>query len=251
MNGTVRPLNWSVYGQFADVSCFDPYPVTYYGADHAYVRESLTLARQCGAPRRMYACLEAYGWSKGQGVPKKARGPIPAEYRQNVVQAIGSGMKGLTSWVYVAGAGGWQLNEPVAKKIAAMNALIKHIEGDLLLGTPVDLASCDAGLVKTGTVGSEVWPKPRVWVSSLLCGPDKIVIAAANHIPASKTHPPKIIPAKDVTIAVKLPDFLSNVKAFEATEDGILPLECNVSGGKAVFVLDRLESGRVLILSRP
>ncbi|MBN1346230.1 MAG: hypothetical protein JXQ73_26310, partial [Phycisphaerae bacterium] len=251
MNGTVRPLNWSVYGQVADVSCFDPYPITFYGADHAYVRESLALARQCGAPRRMYACLEAYGWGKGQGVPKDIRGPIPAEYRQNVVQAIGAGMKGLTSWVHSSGAGGWQLNEDVAKEIAKVNALLAHIEGDLLLGTPVDLVSCDAGLVKTGTVGSELWPKPRVWVASLLCGPDKIVIAAANHIPASCPDPPKIQPARNVQITVALPDFLSEVKAFEVTDDGIAPFHSTVTDAKASLVLDRIESGRVFVLSRP
>ncbi len=251
MNGTVRPMNWFVYGQLADVSCFDPYPVTYYGADHAYVWESLSLARRCGAPRRMYACLEAYGWKGGQGVPKKARGPIPAEYRQNVVQAIGAGMKGLTSWVYSSGAGGWQLNEPVAKEIARLNALIKHIEGDLLLGTPIDLATTDAGSVPTGTVGKEKWPKPRVRAHSLLCGPDAIVLAVVNHIPASKPDPPRIEPAKDVTIAVRLPDFLAQVTAFEVTEDGVRPFACNVIARKAVLKLPSIVSGRVFVLRRP
>ncbi len=250
MNGTVRPLNWSVYGQVADVSCFDPYPITYYGADHAYVRESLLLARRCGAPRRMYACLEAYGWGKGQGVPKRARGPIPAEYRQNVVQAIGAGMKGLTSWVYSSGAGGWQLNEPLAKEIARVNALIGHIEGDLLLGTPVDLARSNTELVPTGTVGKEKWPKPHVWVGSLLCGPDTVVLVAVNHIPASKPNPPKIEPARDVTLIVTLPEFLQEVTAFEATDRGPMPFPCVVEHDEAMLRLPTLASGRVFVLRR-
>lgn len=250
MNGTTRPLNWCVYGQVADVSCFDPYPVTYYGADHAYVRESLGYARRCGAPRRMYACLEAYGWQKGQGVPKKARGPIPAEWRQNVVQAIGAGAKGLTSWVYVAMAGGWQLNEPVAQEIAKVNRLIAHIENELLLGTPIDIAASDAGLVPTGTVGNERWPKERVWVGALLCGPDAIALAAANHIPASKPEPPRITPAKDVTLTISLPPFLPTVIAFEATEDGLKPYPCDVAGGKARLKLSTIASGRVFVLRR-
>jgi len=248
MNGTVRPLNWCVYGQFADISCFDPYPVTYYGADHAYVRESLSYARQCGAPNRMYACLEAYGWSEGQGVPGGARGPIPAEYRQNVVQAIGVGMKGLTSWVHSAGAGGWQINAPCKREIAECNALIEQIEDKLLLGTPVDLASSDAGLVSTGVVGDEEWPKERVWVGSLLCGPDTIVVAAVNHIPASKPEPPDSQPAQDVTITVNLPDFLTEVEAFEATADGLLPFDCTLADGQALLHLEAIESGRVFVL---
>ena len=248
MNGTVRPLNWYVYGQFTDISCFDPYPITWYNADHAYVRESLSVARRAGMPKRMYAVLEAYGWNGGQGVPPGARGPIPAEYRQNAVQAIGAGMKGLTSWVYSARAGGWQLNDPCKQEIAKVNSLIEHIEDELLLGTPIDLAASDAGKVPTGIVGQQLWPKDRVWVGSLLCGPDTIVLAAANHIPASKPDPPKIVPAKDVSITVKLPRFFHAVEAFEVTENGLTAFPCERLKGTAVLRLDAIESGRVFVL---
>ena len=250
MNGTTRPLNWSVYGQIANISCFDPYPVTYYAADHAYVRESLMVAQLAGAPNRMFGCMETFGWREGQGVPGGARGPTPAEYRQNIVQAIGCGMKGLTSWTYAAIAGGWQINEPCGQEIMKLNKLIEHLEGDLLLGTPIDLASSDAGLVPTGVVGNEKWPKEKVWVGSLLCGPDAIVLAVANHIPASKPDPPTIEPAKDVTITVDLPTFLQDVTAEEVTEDGASPVTCTVKDGKALLSLDAIESGRVFVLRR-
>ncbi|MEA3401125.1 MAG: hypothetical protein U9R79_07780 [Armatimonadota bacterium] len=250
MNGTTRPLNWGVYGQLADIACFDPYPINFYGADHAYVRESLDFVRRCGAPRRLYACLEAFGWRKGEGVPSNRRGPIPAEYRQNVVQAIGAGMKGLTSWVYSAGAGGWQSNDLARQEIAAMNALIATVEDDLLLGCPVDWASTDAGTVDTGVVGEERWPKERVWAGALLCGPDTIVVAVANHIPASKPEPPEIQPARDLTVTVELPRYLDAVTAFEATAEGLVPAECTVDGGAAQLRLDEVESGRVFVLRR-
>lgn len=255
MNGTTRPLNWSVYGQLADISCFDPYPCTYYGADHAYVRESLLLARRCGAPQRMFGCMEAFGWGKGQGVPAGARGPSPAEYRQNIVQAIGSGMKGLTSWVYVSGAGGWELDDACRQEIAQVNKLIQHIENELLLGTPIDLASTDAGQTMTGIVSSngnrdESWPKQRVWAGALLSGPDAMVIAVAHHIPASKPDPPVIDPARDVTITVTLPDFLNKVKAFEVTPEGLTPFPVTIQPGTALLKLEAIESGRVFVLRR-
>ena len=250
MDGTVRPLNWCVYGQFSDVNGFDPYPVTYYGADHAYVRESLFYTRLCSAPTRMYAILEAYGWGKGQGVPAGARGPIPAEYRQNFVQAVGAGMKGLTSWVYAAGAAGWALDEPVAAEIAKTNALLDHIDDLLLIGTPVDLAASDAGVVPTGTVDEEHWPKERVWAGTVLCGPDAIVVAVANHIPAGKPDPPAIEPARDVTVTVSLPGFIPAVTAQEATEDGLIPFPCQVGPGSVSLRLDAIESGRVFVLRR-
>ncbi len=248
MDGTIRPLNWYVYGQFADISCFDPYPVTYYGVDHAYVRESLSVARLSGTPRRMYACLEAYGWKGGQGVPQDVRGPTPAEYRQNVVQAIGSGMKGLTSWVHTAAAGGWQLDRGVAEEIAGLNALIRCIETELLLGTPADLATNDAGQVSTGAAGHETWPKSRLWTGALWCGPDTIVVAAANHIPASKSPPLKIEPSRNVTVSVRLPDHLRHVRAFEATEKGLAEFPCTPGERSISLKVDRVESGRVFVL---
>ncbi len=251
MNGTVRPLNWAVYGQYCDINGFDPYPVTYYGADHAYVRESLSISRQCCAPTPMFAILEAFGWSKGQGVPSKIRGPEPVEYRQNVVQSIGSGMKGLSSWVYSAGAGGWQLRPDMAEEITKLNQLIEHIEDDLLIGTPVDLASTDAGLVDTGTIGKEHWPKERVWAGAVLCGPDTLVVAVANHIPAQGIGgTPTFTPTKDVTVTVDLPPFLSDVAAFEATENGVAPVSVALESGKAVLKLDSILSGRVFVLRR-
>ena len=240
MNGTTRPLNWMVYGQLADISCFDPYPVGFYGSDHAFVRESLGLTRLCGVPNRMYACLETFGREAGL----RPSGPLPAEHRQNVVQAIGVGMKGVTSWVYSRRPGGWEANEPLAKEIARMNRLIEHIEGELLLGTPVDLATSDAGLVLTNE-----WPKERVWVGALLCGPEAIILAVTNHIPASKPHPPKIEPARDVTVTVNLPDFLRQLDAFEVTEEGVQPFDAlRLSEGKAYLKLVSIKSGRVFLL---
>lgn len=250
MDGTTRPLNWCVYGQFADISCFDPYPINFYGADHAYVRESLQYARLCGAPRPMYACLEAFGWSAGQGVPGNRRGPTPAEWRQNVVQAIGSGAKGFTSWVYSAGAGGWQINEEVRQEIAHTCALVARMEDLLLLGVPVPWAMTDAGTVPTGVAGDERWPKERVWAGALLCGPDAIVVAVANHIPASKPEPPTIEPGRDVIVTVRLPAYLPAVTATEVTEDGERPLPCEVTAGQVHIRLDRIDSGRVLVLRR-
>ena len=144
--------------------------------------------------------MEAFGWNPGPG---GSRGPIPAEYRQNIVQAIGSGIKGLTSWVHSGAASGWQNNDACREEIAKVNKLIEYIEDDLLLATPIDLAASDAGEVMTGVAApdgttKEVWPKQRVWVGSLLSGPHTLVLAAVNHIPASKPDPPRIEPARNV-----------------------------------------------------
>lgn len=250
MDGTVRPLNWAVYGQFGDINGFDPYPVTYYGADHAYVRESLEHVRQCAAPTPVFAFLEAYGWASGQGVPAKARGPLPEEYRQNLVQALGVGTKGLSSWVYSAGAGGWQLNEDFAEEIGRCNRLVEHIEDLLILGTPVNLAANDAGMALTGTDGEELWEKPRVWTGCLLCGPEALMVAVANHIPARASGDLQITPAQDFTVTVTLPDYMPGATVEEVTEEGFRPVPSQIKDNRVILHIDQVVSGKVFVMRR-
>ena len=148
---------------------------------------------------------------------------------------------------------------PLRQEVAKLNALIEHIEDDLLLGVPIEIVSNDAGLTATGSYYfvepgeyqlAQPWMKAKVWTSALLCGPDTIVIAAANHIPASQEPPQAIAPSRNVTVTVQLPPFLSNATAFEATEDGVSPYPCTVAGGQAVLKLDTIESGRIFLLRR-
>jgi len=251
INGTTRPLNWAVYGQLTDIASTDPYSCNSYGGDHTVVREQFILLRHGSAPRPLHACLETY---------RGKRFPTPPEHRQNVVQALGLAVKGLHSWVAQASVGGWLGNKPLQAEVAALNALTEHIEEELLLAAPIDIVSNDAGLTQAGSHFflepgqyqlKKPWMKERVWTSALLCGPDAIVITAANHIPASKTAPETIDPAKDVTITVRLPRFLQNVQAFEATEHGVKPFSsCTIGKGKAVLKVEAIESGRVFLLRR-
>ena len=96
----------------------------------------------------------------------------------------------------------------------------------------------------------EIWPKERVWVGALLSGPDTLVLAAANHIPASKPGPPQIEPARNVTITVDLPPFLQSVEAVEVTEEGMTPIDVAIENNQAKLRLDQIESGRVFLLRR-
>lgn len=92
--------------------------------------------------------------------------------------------------------------------------------------------------------------KERVWTGALLCGPDTIVIAAANHIPAQRETPQQIEPARDVTITVELPNFLRDVDAFEMTGDGESTYPIKLRGRKATMHLRQIESGRLFVLRR-
>jgi len=259
-NGTTRPLHWFVYGQLADIASTDPYPANYYGADWATVREHYMLMREAAAPRPAYACLEAYTGDSPD--PKKMhRGPSGPEFRQMAVQALGCGVKGINSWFWSRGSGmlGANYLPDVRAAYIRINKLTEHIEDELVLGTPINIVTNDSGLTITGSWFffedgpyklEKPWMKERVWTGALLCGPDAIVIAAANHIAASRTKPEHIEPARNVNITVQLPDFLRKVECFEVDADGLTPYACRVERGKAVFTLAAIESGRIFLLRR-
>jgi len=257
-NGTTRPLNWAVYGQLSDIACTDPYPVNFYGSDFPTIREQYRLMQLNGAPKPFHACLETYKEPHNPSFPRRA--PIAAEFRQNYVQAIGCGAKGTTSWVWNTGGGfqGADRLPGLRDEYIRMNKITEHLEDDLLLGTPIDIVSNDSGLTETGSwyfldgeyKVPEPWMKERVWTGALLCGPDTIVIAAANHIPAQREAPETIEPARDVTIKVKLPKYLRDVDAFEATGDGESLYPIKLRGRKAIIHLSQIESGRLFVLRR-
>ena len=83
-----------------------------------------------------------------------------------------------------------------------------------------------------------------------MCGPDTIVVACANHIPADTAESPDIEPAQDVTVTVQLPEFLRTVTAFEVTADGLTDYPCRIEGSNALLKLDSIVSGRVFVLRR-
>lgn len=240
VNATTTPLNWSVYGQVANIMAYDPYPTTFSQADHPYVRESLDFARKAGRPRRLIACLEAFTHG--------GRTPTAEEYRQNVVQAIGAGAKGLTNWLYPAQHGGWSNNPELAQAITSMNRLVEHIEKELLIASPVDWTVTDAGLINSGPVNDEKWNKERVWAGTLLAGEDTIIIALANHIPASHPAPPEIEPAKNVTVTINVPDYFASPVAHEVTSQGIVEYPSSVEQGKVELKLDSIVDGRIFLL---
>jgi hypothetical protein len=76
------------------------------------------------------------------------------------------------------------------------------------------------------------------------------VVAVANHIPASKPGPPGITLARDVTVSVRLPEYLAAVAATEVTEDGEVELPGTVADGEARVRLENVATGRVLVLRR-
>ncbi len=263
VNGTTRPLNWFVYGQLTDIAGTDPYPVNLYGADLVIVREQYKLMRQASMPRPTYGCLEAYTTTRHLQERPNAphRAPSAAEFHQMGIQALGSGVKGYTSWFWATGSGmtGAGHIPHLREAYIRLNKLTEHIETELMLGTPADLAVNDSGLTQTGSFYfleegpyqlEEPWMNERVWTGALICGPDAVVVAAANHIPASRMSSQKIEPSRNVTITVDLPDYLADVNCFEVDADGLEPYQVEVTNGKARIFMEQITDGRIFLLRR-
>lgn len=264
VDGTTRPLNWFVYGQLADIVATDPYPVNFYGADWTTIREQYDLIRQASAPRPFHACLEAYSeqYSRKTNDPNVIRrAPSSMEFRQMAIQALGCGAKGISSWLWgkLGGMTGADYRPDIRREYIRINKLTEYIETELLLGSPIDIVTNDAGLTVAGSWYyleetpyklKKPWLKDRVCTRALLCGPDAILVTAVNHIPASRVKPEQVVASSNVKITVQLPEFLGKVKCFEVDDSGLHPYGCIIKEGKAVINLDSIESGRIFLLRR-
>ncbi|MFO7976722.1 MAG: hypothetical protein R6V12_19080, partial [Candidatus Hydrogenedentota bacterium] len=80
--------------------------------------------------------------------------------------------------------------------------------------------------------------------------PDALVVAVANHIPASKPETPRIKPAHNVTVSVALPKYLPHVAAFEVTEDALRPVSCTIQDSTAFLDIEKIVSGKIFLLRR-
>jgi len=79
---------------------------------------------------------------------------------------------------------------------------------------------------------------------------DTIGVKVYDVNPASRTIPENIPATENVTVTVRLPDFLPSVTAFEVTPDGETSIPCTTDGGTAVFKIDAIATSRVFVLRR-
>lgn len=239
LNNTYKPANWYVYGQLGDLTATDPY-VPLSAEQLERVPCSLAVARDGCAPHPLVAVIwatanDGHRWSK--------RPPTPQEERMMAFYAMGSGIAGLAYFadIGIKAEGGTFLalsdNKPLWEEVGRINKDIAALAPYLAIGCPV--------------------PNPpkheQVWMRSLLCGPDAMVVVVVNkgHEIGFNTvsHFPFHFPAEDVVVTIDLPDHLQNCRVREVKDGQLVPVQARPKDGKLELKLGEVDTARALVVS--
>ncbi len=244
-----------MYGQIADLFATDPYATL--SADQLnYVWHVLDTARDASTPRPLLAVLWVSGWHPYEGeepargtqaAPRRipeghTRAPFPDEERIMAIYALGCGAKGLGYFSDHADSkdasrGGVSRNKPLWEELGRINRDVLALAPYLSIGCPVPPSE----------------EKEGVWVRSLLCGRDHMVIVAVNEghyigyntVSSFAWH----TPAREVDITVALPSHFRRCRIQEVKDGTLVPAGGKVKSGGLHLKLDEVNTARAFLVS--
>jgi len=238
-DNTYKPANWYVYGQIADIYCTDPYvPISAEQLER--VPTSLRVAHDACSPHPLTAII----WATGNtGHPWAQRPPTPDEERMMVFYALGCGIKGLGYFAdYDLEAEGGRFfalrhNAPLLAEVKNINADVRALADHLAVACPVP-----------GDYGHR-----HVWVSSLMAGPDRIIVVVVNkrHEIAYNTvgHHPVHLVAHDVDLSVPVPPHFADCTVQEVRQGQFVEAAAYVENARLRLSLDTIDTARVFIVT--
>lgn len=241
LDNTYKPMNWYVYGQIPDVLVTDPY-VPLNGRQLDYVYHALDCARDASTPRPMIPILWACSLDGARKLGNRA--PTPEEERIMAAYALGCGAKGLVYFIDMSattGEGtftGLSDIKPLFEEVGRINKDAAALAPYLSKGCPIAGDQSD----------------DKVWVRSLMCGPNDMVVVVVNkghHIGfETKYEHAWHFPAKGVEVSVPLPPSFEACE-FREVKDGVLkPVLGSIKSGKAHLRLGTVDTARIFVISR-
>ncbi len=239
INNTYKPANWYTYGQLGDITATDPYvPISAEQLDR--VPNSLIVARDACAPHPLVAVIWA---TANSGHRWCRRPPTVQEERMMVFYALGSGISGLAYFADLAveGEGGKFLalsdNKELWEEVGRINRDVAALSPLLAIGCPLP-----------GVQSHE-----QVWIRSVMCGPDAMVVVVVNkgHQVAFNTvsHFAFHFPAQAVELSVPLPTHLRQVRVREVKNGELAPIAADLGNGQARLRLDVVDTARAFVIT--
>ncbi len=241
VDNTYKPLNYYVYGQIPDIFSTDPY-VPLNGRQVDYVYHALECARDASTPRPVVAVL----WACSLGGKRKfgSNAPTPEEMRMMIHYALGCGVKGIGYFIDMTretGEGqfvGLSDIKPLWEAVGQANKEIATLAPFLSIGCPAGAYSI----------------QNKVWVRTLMCGPDAAVAVLVNthHYIAFETQRETSFhfPLKKVRAEVELPPGFKSVKVEEIVDGVMRPFPSSVKKDRLTLDLDSLDAARVFLVRK-
>jgi hypothetical protein len=233
---TYKPANWLHYGLVADVTNTDAYPLVI-GVPLTFVRDVVQTARSGCSPRPLTFTFQS-GWEEAEHRGWN-RPPFADEMRRMMLYAVGSGARGLISYIHCSEkASGWMghgTNEfpdlwyEVGRTFRSLSGLRDLIR----VAHPLRIESGRAD---------------RLWVATLLVGPNAMLVVVVNDNYTSKADVFEQTPALNVSLRVPRPPWLDAKRCVRVEDGRARPVEMEVDGRAITLSIDRIEAGDFLVI---
>jgi len=253
---TFKPIQYYVYGRVADILQTDPYyqatlssmieshPRRYPLYTTAkYIHAAAAVPKAACAPNPLQMVLYAVSGHSKKG-ETKFRFPTPEEKRMEVYYSLAAGAKQISYWWYTPvpvgtpGANGCGGDSPEAKalwkEIGLLGAEFRTVDWLLANGCPANLAAKSPD---------------NLWVKTLLCGRESIVVLCMNEDYACDRLGTAYVPVPACGVTVTLPNWLKAADAFEVTYRGTQNLTWSQASGAAKLQLGETELTRMIVIT--
>jgi len=206
---TFKPANYFIYGPIADVLNPDCYPLMS-DQDPRWVREVVETARHGAGPRPVtFTYQSGYIEPGDEETPtRRARPPFRGELRAMMHYAIGAGARGLWNYIHCTEGKSHGTTEfpDLWAAIGQTYRELGRIAPLIALAHPTQLATCEG---------------PDMWVRTLLCGEDAIVLVCVNEAYESTAQSCTFHPRPETRVTLpRLPWFTPRA-AWIAREGGL------------------------------
>jgi len=235
---TYKPANWFHYGLVADVTNTDAYPLVI-GEPLTFARDVVQTARSASAPRPLVFTFQS-GWEEAKGRGWN-RPPFADEMRRMMLYAVGSGARGLVSYIHCSEKVGSWIGHGTGEFPD-----LWHEQGR----TYRSLAVLDELLHVAHPLRIESSRPDRLWVATLLAGPDAMVVVAVNENYVSDADTFDQTPATDVRLVAPRPPWLSAKRCVRIDDGQLHPVAMKAADQTITLSIDRIDAGEVLLISR-
>jgi len=237
---TFKPANYYVYAQIPDIVSPDCYPLSI-GAPLTWVKEATEACRRAAGPRRVEAVPQVDFEDRKNTEMEFRRAPFGREVIIQYLYALGAGARGFSGWEWFDEKSDFADFYGAPNFPDVLNALgetyrrFKFLQPLILKAHPTDIATC---------------ADERVWVKTLVCGEDALLLVVVNEdyesLPTDFAHTPR----EATTLAVPHLPWLQAGYAGLVGDGSVTPLSLTPDGDLSRVVLPELDTGALVLIAR-
>lgn len=237
---TFKPANYFVYAQLADIVSPDCYPLTI-GQPLTRVREVTAACRSAAGPRRVETIPQVDFEERKKKKTKFRRPPFAREVVIQYLYALGAGARGFSGWEWFDERAGWCTFHGAPNYPDVLDAVGQTFRRFRLVA-PLILKAHPTTLAAS--------PDDEVWVRTLVCGGEALLLVAVND--DYESLPERFVSSPKHSVTIRLPDipWLRPGYAAVVGEGRFTPVPLRRERGKTELVLPALDPGALVLVAR-